>query len=147
MIELIPYFAIAALCLGMIAAWILVADADRRRIQKELEALNPGKKPTNGKRLSDRVSANFLVALAASLFLAFAAVSANTIIENGRLRHAVRFRDEAIAKKALETRASEKESRELKAKIEEMGAEKALYRATIETLMKKEDVKRATQPG
>jgi hypothetical protein len=143
-IELLPYFAIAAICLGLIAAWVLRMDAYRKSTQKELYRLMSGSKSGSYGGFFGKIRGPFIVALIACLFLAFFAVSAATIVENGRMRQVIKAQEDAMLENWKENRAAEKESRRLKAKMEELEAQKALYTATIETLMKKGD---ASRPG
>lgn len=118
-LDVIPYFAIAALCLGILAAWILRAGAP------------------DGKGFLPKVSAGFLVGLVAALFLAFLLVSVNSIIENSRIRQTIISQQGLLAKAAAEKKALEKAAVKLKGEIGELRAQKALYAATIETIAKK----------
>lgn len=118
-LDIAPYFAIAALCLGILAAWILKANAPA------------GKSPLSN------VSAGFLVGLVAVLFVAFLLVSANSIIENSRIQQTIAMQQGLLAKAAAEKKTLEKNVAQLKRETGELRAQKALYTATLETLAKK----------
>ena len=137
-LDIAPYFAIAALCLGTLIAWILRSDAYRRSLQKEIARLNPTVDNSINKKSPPEASAGFLVGLAAMLFIAFLLVSANTIIENGRMQQAMFRQQSLLAKTAAEKKSMEKNAARLKGEIGELRAQKALYTATIETLAKKD---------
>jgi succinate-acetate transporter protein len=123
-LEVLPYFAIAALCLGILMAWILRSNANRQSPQKQ------------------EVSAGFLIGLVVILFIAFLLVSQNTIVENSRMRQVILRQQGLLAKIAAENKAMEKDAVRLKGQIGELAAQKALYTATLETLVKKDNVSR-----
>jgi len=137
-LEITPYFAIAALCLGILIAWILRSDAYRRSLRKEIARSNLTVDNSINKKSLPEVSAGFLIGLAAILFIAFLLVSANTIIENGRMQQAIFRQQSLLAKTVAEKKAMEKNATRLKDEIGELRAQKALYTATIETLAKKD---------
>jgi cell division protein FtsB len=118
-LDIVPYFAIAALCLGVIISWILKANA-----------------PT-GETFLSKVSGRFLVWLAVLFFVSFLLVSVNSIIENSRIQRTIEMQQGLLAKSAAEKKALEKNAAKLKNEIGELRAQKALYTATIETLAKK----------
>jgi hypothetical protein len=118
-LDIAPYFAIAALSLGILMAWILKAG------------------PPAGNSPLSKVSAGFLVGLVATLFVAFLPVSVNSIIENSRIRQTIAMQQSLLAKAAAEQKLLEKNAAKLKLEIGELRAQKALYTATIETLAKK----------
>jgi hypothetical protein len=118
-LDIAPYFAIAALSLGILAVWILKAGA-----------------PT-GKSFLSKVSPGFLVGLVVTLFIAFLLASLNSIIENSRIRQTIAIQQELLMKEAAEKKALEKNAAKLKGEIGELRAQKALYTATLETLAKK----------
>ena len=118
-LDIAPYFAIAALSLGILAAWILKANA-----------------PAGNSPLS-KMSAGFLVGLVATLFIAFLLVSVNSIIENSRIRQTIAIQQGLLAKAAAEKNVLEKNTTKLKGEIGELRAQKALYTVTLETLAKK----------
>jgi cell division protein FtsB len=118
-LDIAPYFAIAALSLGILAAWILKANV-----------------PAGNSPLS-KVSASFLVGLVGVLFVAFLLVSVNGIIENSRIRQTIAMQQGLLAKAAAEKKTLERSTAKLKGEIGELRAQKALYTATLETLAKK----------
>ena len=118
-LDIIPYFTIAAICLGILIAWILRANAPA------------------GKSMLSQVSAGFLVGLVVALSIAFLLVSANTIVENSRIRQTIAVQQGLLAKMAAEKKALEKNAAQLKREMDELRAQKALYAATIETIAKK----------
>jgi predicted nucleic acid-binding Zn-ribbon protein len=71
------------------------------------------------------------------VFVTFLLVSANSVVENIRLRHTIAKQQELLAKAAAEKKAIENSSAKLKNEMSELRAQKALYTATIETLAKK----------
>jgi hypothetical protein len=118
-LDITPYFAIAALCLGILAAWILKANA-----------------PVGTSPLS-KVSAGFLIGLVSALFVSFLLVSVNSIIENSRIRQTIATQQGLLVKAAAEKKLLENNTTLLKREIGELRAQKALYTATLETLAKK----------
>lgn len=118
-LDIVPYFAIAALSLGILLAWILRASA-----------------PTGANPLS-KVSAGFLTGLIVTLFVAFLLVSANSIIENSRIRQTIAMQQGLLTKAAAEKKSLEKNAAKLKGEVGELRAQKALYTVTLETLAKK----------
>lgn len=118
-LDMIPYFAIAALSLGILAAWILKAGAPA------------GKSPLSS------VSAEFLIGLVTTLFIAFLLVAANSIIENSRIQQTIVTQQGLLAKTEAQKKALEKNAAKLKGEIGELRAQKALYTVTLETLTKK----------
>jgi len=118
-LDIAPYFAIAAICLGILAAWILRANAP------------------SGKGTLSQLSPRFLVGLAILLFITFLLASVSSIIENSQIRQTIAMQKGVIAKMALAEVAMEKDAAQLKRQIGELRAQKALYTATIETLAKK----------
>ena len=118
-LDIAPYFAIAALSLGILAAWILKAGAPA------------------GKSFLSKVSPGFLIGLVVTLFAAFLLASLNSIIENSRIRQIISMQQGLLMKEAAEKKALEKNAAKLKGEIGELRAQKALYTATLETLAKK----------
>jgi hypothetical protein len=118
-LDIVPYFAIAAICLGILAAWIL-----RANVPSE-------------KGILSQVSPRFLVGLAILLFITFLLASVSSIIENSRIRRTIAMQKGIMAKMALAGVVMEKDAARLKREIGELRAQKALYTATIETLAKK----------
>ncbi len=118
-LDIAPYFAIAALCLGVLAAWILKANA-----------------PAGTSPLS-KMSAGFLVGLIGALFAAFLLASVNSIIENSRIRKTIEMQQGLLAKAAAEKKLLERNAALQKREIGELRAQKALYTVTLETLAKK----------
>jgi len=137
-LEIAPYFAIAALCLGILIVWILRSDAYRRSLQAEIARSHLTIDDSTKKSSPSKVSAEFLIGLAAILFVAFMLISANTIIENSRMRQVVFRQQSLLAKTTAEKKAMEKNAAQLKSEIGELRAQKALYTATIETIAKKD---------
>lgn len=85
---------------------------------------------------------NFIVILVIALFFALILVSAITIIDNGRMRQALFRQQKLLAKVTAEKRSMEKDAARLKSESDELRAQKALYIATIETLVKKDSSSR-----
>jgi septal ring factor EnvC (AmiA/AmiB activator) len=118
-LDIAPYFAIAALSLGILIAWILRASA-----------------PAGADPLA-KVSPGFLVGLVATLFVAFLLVSASSIIENSRIRQTIAMQQGLLTKAAAQKKSLEKNAAAQKREIGELRAQKALYTVTLETLSKK----------
>lgn len=118
-LDVIPYFAIAAISLGITAAWVLRA------------------KSPAGEGILSQVSPRFLAGLSVMVFAVFLLASLHTIIENSRIRRTIAAQKDAITKMALAAAAMEKDAVRMKREIGELRAQKALYTATLETLAKR----------